>query len=64
MGGQDNTIFYTNEGNIKTLPKVSFSYDIGNFGSGTKLNAQNQIDKSLTLDWKFTTSDEWDEFKV
>lgn len=64
LGGQDNTIFYTNEGNIKTLPKVSFSYDIGNFGSGTKLNAQNQIDKSLTLDWKFTTSDEWDEFKV
>lgn len=63
LGGEDNTTFYTNEGNVKELTPISFTYNIGAFGTAT-VQTQNQVDKTVNLDWKFTTNDVWDEFKV
>lgn len=44
---------------------LQFSYDIGSFDlESVKIEEQNQIDKTLKYKWKFTTFDEWDEFKI
>lgn len=70
-----NYNFFAKDGSIYDLSNdiISFDYDkfLGNFESYTEgeqdyihVNADNQVSKNVTLNWKYNTDDAWDKFII